>query len=591
MKKIFFYVVLLGMLASCAKILDKEPLDIITDGAVWNDEILIDAYLAQAYSECYVLTNEVPSNEQYFNDGWTAWSFINTISDEAKSQYSSWTWSWKNGGLRIHGGLLEWWEASYSVIRKLNELIERLPGSAISEEFKAKRIAEARFLRAFNYFSMVKRYGGVPLITKAQNIDDPIEELYPSRQSEQIIYDFVLSELDDIAKQLPARNERGRPGKYAALALQSRAALYAASIAQFGDIQLEGLLGIPQSLAKSYYQKAYDVSREIITEGGFSLYNKNPDKVLNFRNLFLVKNNSEVIFVRPYEPTDAQAGGNGWSYDFFQCPAPQGWGAGNQDGAYLEMVEEFEYVDGRPGTLNRELLEQNLWTTDELWQGKDPRFFATIYTQNSRWKGQLIDWHFGIVRQDGSIQIDGAYEGISAVGTQRISDATGSSTFFGVLKYLDESKDNFSNILATGTDWIVFRFGEVLLNYAEAAYALGSTGDAVWAINVIRERAGINDINSIDADIIRHERKVELAFEGHRYWDLRRWRTAEEELSRDFSGLRYILDYPTKKFKLQVLNKIDGESGPKFYPYNYYLPITLGRTGSNPNLIENPGYF
>jgi hypothetical protein len=84
---------------------------------------------------------------------------------------------------------------------------------------------------------------------------------------------------------------------------------------------------------------------------------------------------------------------------------------------------------------------------------------------------------------------------------------------------------------------------------------------------------------------------VELAFEGHRYWDLRRWRTAVTELTRNFTGLRYLKDFGSGKFKVQVIEKIDGDTRlPTFYERSYYLPITVNRTGNNPNLVENPGY-
>ena len=128
-------------------------------------------------------------------------------------------------------------------------------------------MAEARFLRAFNYFAMVKRYGAVPLITVLQNMDDPKEELYVKRTPEKDVYDFILSEMDDIINNnyLPdvADSKTGRPTKYVALALKSRAALYAGSIAQFGKVQLEGLLGIPSSEAEGYYLQSYLASKEI----------------------------------------------------------------------------------------------------------------------------------------------------------------------------------------------------------------------------------------------------------------------------------------------------------------------------------------
>jgi hypothetical protein len=163
------------------------------------------------------------------------------------------------------------------------------------------------------------------------------------------------------------------------------------------------------------------------------------------------------------------------------------------------------------------------------------------------------------------------------------------------LKFCDESHYNLIGLNGdwadSKTDWIVFRYGEVLLNYAEAAINIGKAGDALNAVNQIRERAGIAALSSVDDEKIRHERKVELAFEGHRYWDLRRWRTATEVLTQNWSGLRYILDYTTLKFKLEVIPNIDGVVAPPvFYPQNYYLPITIARTGNNPNLVENPGY-
>ena len=173
-------------------------------------------------------------------------------------------------------------------------------------------------------------------------------------------------------------------------------------------------------------------------------------------------------------------------------------------------------------------------------------------------------------------------------------------TNFGVMKYLKESHDNMAGTesawATSDQDWLIFRYAETLLNYAEAAFELGKTNEALEAINQIRDRAGIAPLKSIDRDKIRHERKVELAFEGHRYWDVRRWRIATTELSHSFSGLQYILDYESytkgeMKYKLKILNNIDGSSSvPLFKEENYYLPITLGRTASNPNMVENPGY-
>jgi len=590
---LYLFIFVLMFMSSCKKdVLDKKPLDIISDDVVWSDPALIDAYLTQLYAQVSVFTLETPGGSWDETEGWRGPIAINVLADEGKENWILWKsyQPYKCGGLKISGGLLEWWETPYSIIRSLNEFIQRVPNSPVEESIRKMRTAEARFLRAYNYFSMVKRYGGVPLIIVPQKIDDPKESLYPARDSEQKIYDFVISEVDAIAGDLLETNsssDYGRPTKYAALALKSRAALYAGSIAQFGTVQLNGLLGIPSDAAATYYQKSYDAAKSIISSGHYALYNADADKTTNFRNLFIVKNNPEVIFSKRH--ADPTTGGNTWSFDFLNCPKPHAWGAGNINAPYLEMAEEFDHVDGTTGTLDRTAIQQGLWTMDELWGNKDPRFYATIWTMGTLWLGSTIDPHNGLLLPDGTIQTSGSYNGVPALGIQLSDNNFGTS--FGLMKYLDEKVDNNKGPNQSSTDYQVFRYGEVLLNLAEAAFELGKANEALDALNQIRTRAGISTITAIDREKIHHERKVELAFEGHRYWDLRRWRTAVSTLTVNRSGIRYILDYTTRKYKLEVLKNIDGTSTPPaFYPYNYYFPITLNRTGNNPNLVENPGY-
>lgn len=585
------------MLGSCAdNLLDKKPLDQVSDAVVWEDQTLIDAYLTNVYLQMPVLTNECPyTRQQDFHNGeiWNGPFIINEISDEAKR---NWIYGQANtaktGGIHISGNILEWWENGYRAVRTLNEFITRLPDAPVDEGFRTRRLAEARFLRAYNYFAMVKRYGGVPLITAPQDLDAPEEELYPPRDKEQAVYDFILSETDAIADDLPVKGEAGyeygRPTRHTAMALKCRAALYAGSIAQFGTVQLDGVVGIDAPEA-DYYQQAYDAARKIMDSGVYGLYDQHADKVENFKNIFLDENNTEVIWAQRHDNVNREAGGNGWVYDFFQAPKPHAWNAGNQNAPYLEMAEEFEYTNGTPGTLDREAIQTGVWSTDELWSDKDPRFYATIYTQNTPWQGTLVGFHNGLRLPDGSILTDGSYQGVPAKGTQQVDKSFG--TGFGVMKYLDENHSNMGVTAASGTDFQLFRYAEVLLNLAEAAFELGKAGEALEAVNRIRTRAGIAALGSIDRERIRHERKTELAFEGHRYWDVRRWRVAEEVLTVNRSGLRYILDYVTGDYRLQVIEKIDGSnSDPVFFPENVYLPITPGRTENNPNLVENPGY-
>jgi len=147
---------------SACDVLDKKPLDNISDATVWIDETLIDADITGAYAKTTVLTNEADAVVLAGSSNFFSIYFINNVSDESKtaSDFAGNAYKFKFGALKIAGGLLEYWEQPYNIIRVLNEILERLPNAQVSEKFRKQRMAEVRFLRAFNYFAMVKRYGG-----------------------------------------------------------------------------------------------------------------------------------------------------------------------------------------------------------------------------------------------------------------------------------------------------------------------------------------------------------------------------------------------------------------------------------------------
>ncbi|WP_108821087.1 RagB/SusD family nutrient uptake outer membrane protein [Dysgonomonas sp. Marseille-P4361] len=623
-KKFYIAIVALATMTmtSCYDVLEQSPTDRYTDAVVWDDPYLLSAHLAELYActpvmvqdaVCLMNTwNGAPMNVD--DNSWGAIMGFSVqmegtvrtieISDEAKYNFGGQAHilGVKENGIQANGTELQWWGNSYYTIRNLNNFIQKAGESSIDKV--EERIGEARFLRAFCYFAMVKRYGGVPLITDVQSLDDDESVLYPKRNTEKEVFDFILQETKEIAEILPSKTDAGRASKWAALALRSRAALYAASVAQFGKQQLDGILGFPAGDAAKYYEICYEASNEIMTKSPHGLYNEDPDKVENFKNIFLKKGNIEAIMVKQHSGKGFQDGGsNRWSWDMVQCPRPNVWGVGNYNGPYLELVESFEYKDGRSGVIDREAAKKRLWTMDELWGDKDPRFFASIWTNGTSWPGAVggvlgentIDMHNGIMSKDGKL-IDGrndSYEGVPAIGDQlvRFKEGNTPNTGFGVMKYLDKEANNFNWFSESTTDYLIFRYAEILLNYAEAAFELGKTGDALNAINQIRDRAGISKLGSVDREKIRNERKVELVFENHRYWDLRRWRTAVKDLTRTYSGLRYIYDAASGKYRLDFIDNIDGRAQtPTFPEKNYYFPIGQGRIAANPNLVPNPGY-
>ncbi len=595
MKRFFFITIIATLLgfSSCSDLLEKEPIDIISDAVVWNDTRLVEAYLDQILSEMLFMFSESPWEGGIGSHLWGMHDKI-CMSDEARHAFP---WypvhaTWGRGLLNVGGGFDEYW--LYPTVRSCNEMLEKMESSTIEDGAKKRLTATARWARAMCYFAMVKRYGGVPLITVAQKIDSPKDELFLPRNKEVEVYDFILNEMDQAFNDLDATAAGGYPTKWAALALKSRAALYAASIATWGSVQLDGVVGIPSSEKDRLWTACYEASNNLIQNSGHSLYNKYPeDKVKNFRQLFLDENgNPESIHAFQFVGQDAVGFNHGW--DMFT--APQGFTAwaGGSCAVYLDMIEEFENADGSPGTFDEEKYKTGLWEPDELFSNKEPRFFASVYTQNTPFQGKIVNYYTSLILPDNTVIREGSYEGIRAQGGNNLEG--GAVSGFGVLKYVDESKISPGN-WSSDTDWMVFRLGEIYLNMAEASIELGRNGEALTLVNAIRERAGVALQTSIDREKVRHERKIELAFESHRWYDLRRWRIATTALSRPFRGLVYSLDYNSTtsggpwKFKISVTPNVDGDNEKRFFERHYYLPISSSRTSNNPKLVENPGYL
>ncbi|MEO0732004.1 MAG: RagB/SusD family nutrient uptake outer membrane protein, partial [Bacteroidota bacterium] len=380
MKKLFCILCVgLGLCWACEDPFELTPTDIISGAVVFEDEGFANAYLADLYERA-----RFHDNSGFFQINM---NLINACGGESRN-FAPWQPAFgqitnvvfdENGA-----GVLSYWP--YQTIREANVFIEQLPlSTAIDPEVIAVRVAEARFIRAWEYFEMLKRYGGVPLITEAQDIDANEAELFVSRASEKEIYDFIGSEMDAIATILPeVADTDGRLTKWAALAFKSRAMLYAASVANFGTQQLDGLLGFPAGEAQSYYQQSLAASREIMDNGPFSLYRREDDKVENFINLFLDEDgNPEVIFAEKY---DAEAG-KGHRWDLTGTPAGFGFGWNSNYPVYLETLELFDFMDGTSGRVDRAIYDGNTPIDPaRYFEQRDPRMRASIFYPGTPFK-------------------------------------------------------------------------------------------------------------------------------------------------------------------------------------------------------------
>ncbi|MBU2945976.1 RagB/SusD family nutrient uptake outer membrane protein [Zobellia uliginosa] len=588
MKKLNFILIsFLMLLASCEDVLDKEPLDRIPENSVWLDQNLTDAYLTDVYSNVVFKRLSAGNSGNHVGFG-----LISGMSDEL-TQFAP----WQEPNIAIATPMnsqtlyepLNYWK--YDVIRKANIFIEEVGNSELDEDFKKKRIAEARWIRAYLYFEMVKRWGGIPLITGVQNLTDDPETIFIPRNTEQEIYDFVDAEMNAIFNDLPNKGdtEGGRVNKWAVKALQSRAMLFAASIARFGTVQLDGIVGMPEASETTYWQKSYDASKELIENSPLSLYEKFDDPVTNHHQLFIdeIEDNPEVIFTERYDA----GSGLGQSHALLAVPAEFATGWNSNFRVFLDIAEKFEFEDGTTGAIPRDQYAAQEWDMDELFNNRDPRFKAAFfYNGTDFWDRKAYFHESSLV--NGEVVTSGVLpDGMAAKVANRTFEARPKPLRHGFLlrKFLDESTGSQLDDDQSSEDFHIFRLGETYLNMAEAAFYLGKTDEALTLVNRIRQRAGMPPKLVIDEETIRNERAVELVFEEHRFWDIRRWRIAVDVLNdKMMMGLKFVYNHDTGKFKIEVKNAL---SNPRvFLPENYYYPLTFDKISDNPKFVENPGY-
>lgn len=619
MKNIFKYTFLIctmGLLfSSCKKDwLERTPKDIILEDQVWNDPVMITGLLANYYDR---FPTETGLEGNFRNAA--------NYADAMWSGYSG--EDWRNN--IINYGFESWRYWDYGLIRDINLAIESIEayGENLTEQQKAEFSAELRFQRAFIYFEMVKRMGGVPLVTSQLIYDysgDPSDLQLP-RAKESEIYDFIASEMDAIKDQLGNAGSNTRANKYTALALKSRAMLYAASLAKYNNqmgspIQTpNGEVGIPASLADDYYRKSLEASLEIINSGVYSLYQNNPDPGANFQELFLSKSdNPEVIFAKDFLSDKNKR--HGFTYENIVRSVREDNLASSGITPGLGLVESYEYLDGTDGTLKIRTDDNSDFIyyddPENLFANKDGRLYGTIIYPGSTFKGLEIEIQAGVMLWDAASNsyetIEGSALGSNYTDGDLLTSAAGphrsiqevSNTGFYLRKYVDIGAGTSTRGILSDVWWVWFRLGEIYLNAAEAAFELGQA-NAVDYINALRERAGFgpNSLSNLTIEKIRNERRVELAFEDHRLWDLKRWRIAHTVLNGNASneGAMIYALYPYRVVRPGDAAR-DGKyvfvkmlaprfRAPRFFRVeNYYSSIAQDVRNNNPKIVPNPGH-
>ncbi|MGV8096554.1 MAG: RagB/SusD family nutrient uptake outer membrane protein [Mangrovibacterium sp.] len=427
---------------------------------------------------------------------------------------------------------------------------------------------EGRFLRAFYYFELIKRYGGVPVITKALTLGDDYSGI--NRNTLQECVQFIVDECDSAAAQLPAKYadaDLGRATKGAALALKAKVLLYAASDLWNNPSWAAGyaqplLISLPSGDRAARWKAAADAAKSVIDLPGttYALYN-------NYRNLFITAQsyqNMEHILVRRHSADNSFEVAN-YSVGFDKGKSGT-TPSQNLVDAYEIKVDATTAV---PFDWNNPVHVANLYTTTGP-MARDPRLFLNVIVNNSTYKGRIMEiWTGG---QDGK------------------GKTLATKTGYYLKKFLDENIN-----LLTGTtsvhSWPLIRLADVYLWYAEALneYSPGHT-DIKSFVDKVRTRSGIG-MPPVSAglsqtemrDVIRHERLVELAFEGHRVWDLRRWMKAPEVLGAPLRGLEITRNAPSvfTYSVIHVENRV-------FEPKMYFYPIPQQELLKMPSWVQNP---
>nr|WP_320057311.1 RagB/SusD family nutrient uptake outer membrane protein [uncultured Bacteroides sp.] len=589
--------------------LERDPQNIIKDEQLWNDPKLIKSLLANYY-------DRLPSLHGVFNTGG-----MSELDDAMWSGHNDANW---HNDFQYGDDYGRYWD--YGFIRDINLALDNLDKYAgnLKQEEKDLFKSELRFIRAFVYFEMVKRMGGVPIVTTQLVYDfsgDPTPLQVP-RAKEYEVYDFIYNEAEAIKNMLaPNNNSQTRANTYTALALESRAMLYAASIAKYNNLMPSPIttpgeeVGIPASKATDYYTKSLAASQAIISSKHFQLYNENSDKGRNFYDMLNKKGTKEIIFAKDYKLSLKV---HRFAYDNIVKSITEDNESSSSLSPSLNLVESFDYLDGSKGSLHFKdsngsyILYDNI---SDIFANKDGRLYGTIVYGGTTFRNLPVNIQAGV-----AVWENNSYRLSVAPNLGQKYDIKGGDN--GLWTGFDGPKDNAQDVSNTGfymrkfvSDasgastrgtsaenwWPWFRLGEIYLNAGEAAFELNKP-EAVGYINAIRERAGFpaNSIKTLTMDIVRNERRVELAFEDHRYYDLKRWRIAHEiwdgndnnENAVIYGLYPYRIVHPghpdNNKYLFDKIRPTRFKRARLFRMANYYSSIDQNVLNNNPKLVKNP---
>lgn len=555
-------IAVLAMVVACNKggFLDKTATTDLDEKAVFSDSARTMEFLTGIYADIAYSFNP-------FRFGGAG---LESASDEAEgpgSNSSSAYIQWAAGSINANTGVAgDAWNTSYANIRRVNIYFRNLPISPLTNALKTTTKAEARFLRAWYYFNLVKHYGGVPLVgDTVYTGETPIRV---ERRNFADCIDYIISELDLAAQSLPPTQfsfNYGRITAGAARALKARVLLYAASPlfngAQIATAEpLRSLTGYPTA-DPNRWKLAADAAKAVMDLNLYKLYeDNNTAPGYGFYKLFTQRRNDEHILqgMRPK------------NRELEKMWLPPSRGADDGANPTKEMADAFPMRNGKAITD-----PASGYNPNDPYKDRDPRFnYSIIHNESLVWLN------------NGPKQPVYTY-----IGVPQDAIYIGTSTGYYINKMLQDDvvPNNFTE---TERCFPLIRYAEILLNYAEALNESdGPTADVYAAIEAIRKRAGLDPYTlpaGLTQDqmrgVIRAERRIELAFEEHRFWDVRRWKIAPQTDNKMMHGTEITRNGATYSYQtIDVRPHV-------FRDAMYLWPLPQGELSKSPELLQNPGW-
>jgi hypothetical protein len=550
MKKLTYilFILLAGFLNSCKQdFMDVAPKDQLSDATFWKTESDATLALTACYNNWESFTNiglfDGASDNAYEKSNFGYMKFGNGTLTPTTYEMNV---DWLDG---VTSGVSCSWFL-YTQIRKYNNFLANIDNVNMDATKKAQYKAEVRFLRAYDYFWKVMLHGDMPLIT---TLTTP--GYMPKRDPASTVKAFILSELAEIEQDLPVQNNvdsKGHITRGAAYALQARLNLYMGN-----------------------YTDAMTDAKAVIDMPCYELYP-------NYRDLFLEKSegtNKECILGIEYIKDQYTSALN----RICAPSADGGWSALN---AVKSLVDAYECSNGK--TIDE---AGSGYDINHPFNNRDPRLAMSVCLPGQQWIGKSGPRYYNT--------LDQYLPGTTTINTDYHLVETASRTGMNIKKYIDPIDPLLTSWPPnSGQNIMVIRQAEMYLTYAEAAVETGTnTSAALTYINAIRARAGQIPAAALTKDLVRRERRVELAFEGLRYFDIARWDLGPTVLTGPLYGSRLgtidvsgIVTWKGDGHVVNTDNYMLLENRTYRPATNYLFPVPQSEMDANPNMVQNPGY-